>query len=471
MSSLINREMYILPRTILLLALSAGLAAGQTPGAGSRLRDWTSADGKAISGRMLGTEGQAVALQVKGSGKIAKVPFARLSAVDQVFIVETGWPLPKPWSKWPNDIKMGLAEADVKLVSSDGRYVYHSPHFEFICEEELAQTPAKDIARMFETTYSLLKASPWGVLAKPKGERFRAELYRSRDSYIKAGGPPESAGVYMIEKKVFMVPFQTLGLKESSSGWQRSEDYSTKTLIHELTHMLMDDALVAMPTWLAEGAAEYMELMPMKIGTFSPSSHLAALREHHSEQRNFDLLKTLTMSRELWDQGGTEEAKPDTRRPGGFGPLVSGPGATAFGRQEAILSLYEAGLLLTYYFIHFDGEGDAARLQRFIAACVKNSERLQDYIKKGEAYNEAFEVFKKHPDVKLMADGRYQYPVSLKPPAAPVWPYEGKPEDLHIEDLELLLDGRTPGELIAQAQAALEKAQIKYAPKAGRDDR
>ena len=70
-----------------------------------------------------------------------------------------------------------------------------------------------------------------------------------------------------------------------------------------------------------------------------------------------------------------------------------------------------------------------------------------------------------------MADGRYQYPQTMKPPSAPARPYEGKPEDLHIEDLELLLDGRTPGELIAQAKAALEKAQIRYAPKANQGGR
>ncbi|MCW1916423.1 hypothetical protein OJ996_22735 [Luteolibacter sp. GHJ8] len=465
--------MYILPRTILLLALGACLASAEIPGAGSQVRDWTSADGKTLSGRMLGIDDQSVTVQLAASGKPAKVPFTRLSAKDQAFIVETGWRLPKPWSKWPNDIKMGIADADVRLVSSDGRYVYHSPHFEFVSEAELAQTPARDIARMFETTYSLLKASPWGILAKPpKGERFKAELYANRESYIKAGGPPQSAGVYLLQKKVFMVPFETLGLKETPSGWQRSEEYSTKTLIHELTHMLMDDALMAMPTWLAEGCAEYMELMPMKIGTFSPGSHLAALKEHHSQQRNFDLLKTLTMSRETWDRGGIETSPSPPSRPDRFGPVITGrTGQTTMGLQEEILSLYEAGLLLTYYFIHFDGAGDAARLQRFISACVKNSERLEEHIKKGERYNEDVEAFKRHPEVTVLPDGRCQYPATMKPPSAPAWPYKGSPEQLHVEDLELLLDGRTPADLIEEIKLALEKAQIRYSPKAGRGDR
>jgi hypothetical protein len=450
-----------LPRALTCLLLATGLASAQSPGSGSRLRDWTSADGKAISGRMLSTDGQSVSLRVKSTGKIAKVPLARLSVADRAFVAETGWAQPRPWSRWPNDIKLGLGDVDVRLVSSDGgRYVYQSKHFEFVSEAELAQTPAKDIARMFEATYSLLQASPWGVLAQPKGDRFRAELYASRESYIKAGGPTQSAGVYMIQKKVFMVPFETLGLEETPSGWQRSKDYSTRTLIHELTHMMMDDALVGMPMWLAEGAAEYMELMPMKIGTFSPSSHLAAVREQHSTQRNFDLLKTLTMSREVWDNGGTAEPAqpPQSSFPGGM--VMRPPGQTIFGRQEEMLSLYEAGLLLTYYFIHFDGDGDAARLRRFISACVKNSQRLDHYIVLCEQYEKAFETFKKHPEVLHVGGNQYRFPATLKPPVPPAWPFDGEPGEIHAADLELLLDGRSPHALIVDVQEALAKAQI-----------
>jgi hypothetical protein len=450
------------PLPLICLLLTAGVAYAQSPGSGSRLRDWGSTDGKAISGRMMGTDGTSVTLLVKSTGKEAKVPLARLSEEDRAFVAGTAWPSPRRWNKWPNDIKLGLGDVDVRLASSAaGRHVYHSRHFEFVSEDELAQTPAKDIARMFEATYSLLQASPWGILAKPKGDRFRAELYSSRASYVKAGGPPESAGVYMLQKKVFMVPFETLGLEKTSPGWQRRKDYSTRTLIHELTHMMMDDALIGMPMWLAEGAAEYMELMPMKIGTFSPASHLAAVKEQHAQQRAFSLLEALTMSREKWDRGGADEAAPPPRSPGpGSGVVLRPPGQTVGGQQDAMLSLYEAGLLLTYYFIHFDGDGDAARLQRFIAACAKNSKRLDRYIVLCEQYDKAFDEFKKHPDVLHVGGNQYRFPAALKPPTPPAWPFDGSPGDIHTADLDLLLDGRSPQALIADVQKALSKAQI-----------
>jgi hypothetical protein len=154
-----------------------------------------------------------------------------------------------------------------------------------------------------------------------------------------------------------------------------------------------------------------------------------------------------------------DEPPPEVRAPGS--PVLTGMGGfTTRGRQENILALYQSGLLLTYYFIHLDGDGDAARLQRFIAACVKNGERVQGFLKKAEEYNKAFDEFTKHPDVKQIADGRYQFPATMKPPTAPAWPFEGKQEELHLEDLELLLDGRNPQQLIAQARAALYEVKI-----------
>lgn len=353
---------------------------------------------------------------------------------------------------------MEPSEVEVSLVSSEeGRHVYHTRHFEFVSGAVLGEAPLKDIARIFEATYHLMQASPWGVLATPREkERFRAEFYTSREKYVAAGGPKESAGVYLSERKVLMVPFQTLGLVPGTQGWQRSQDYSTETLVHELTHLLMDDALAAMPMWLAEGVAEYMEVMPVKSGGFTPSGHAAAVREHHKQRPAFDLAKTFVMSRDTWENQGRVKESGGGRRNANI--------PARRGGHHGAHQLYEAGLLLTYYFIHLDGNGDAARLQRFIAACVKNSERLDRYAIRANAYNAAFETFVKRPDVKPLGDDQYEYPVELTPPVPPEWPFEGKEKDLAIQDLELLLDGRSVEEVMAEAKAALTKAGLAPVP-------
>jgi len=429
----------------LLSLLACAMAAAET---GGELRNWTSTDGKEIRGRMLGTEGDAVAIKLETTGKTAKVPLARLSATDREFISKNGWPLPRPWKKWPTDIRIDLNDIEVESVPADGKFIYRTKHYEIVSAAELAPAVAKDVARIFEGTYRLLEASPWGILARPRDNHFRAELYRTRDAYIQAGAPPNSAGVYMIKRKVFMVPFESLGLKETPKGWQRTSDYTTKTLIHELTHMMMDDALQTIPIWLIEGAAEYMELMPMRIGTFSPNGQFGALKNHNKQEPAYSLSETFSMTHATWQNGGGKPGAPS----GGFGFAGTG--------NPDIPKLYHAGLLLTYYFMHLDGDGDAARLQRFIAASVKNSDRMQAYEREGEAYNKAVAEFIKHPDVKDMGGGNYQFPATMRAPKPPVFPFECDPEDLPFQELDILLEGRSKETLISEIKAALEKDHL-----------
>ena len=59
-----------------------------------------------------------------------------------------------------------------------------------------------------------------------------------------------------------------------------------------------------------------------------------------------------------------------------------------------------------------------------------------------------------------MGGGRYQFPASMKPPVSPPWPFAGAQEDYTIQDLELLLDGRSVEQLIGEARVALSKAGL-----------
>src|SRR5688500_8274681 len=105
----------------LLSLLACAMAAAETAG---ELRNWTSTDGKEIRGRMLGTEGDAVAIKLETTGKTAKVPLARLSATDREFISKKGWPLPKAWKKWPTDIRIDLNDIEVESIPADGKFIY-----------------------------------------------------------------------------------------------------------------------------------------------------------------------------------------------------------------------------------------------------------------------------------------------------------------------------------------------------------
>jgi hypothetical protein len=61
--------------------------------------------------------------------------------------------------------------------------------------------------------------------------------------------------------------------------------YSNRTLIHEVTHQLMDEILPMLPTWMVEGTAEYVEHLPYRWGTFRAHEHERQMRDHIEKQK------------------------------------------------------------------------------------------------------------------------------------------------------------------------------------------
>lgn len=197
------------------IAISLVTIAAETP---DYSRSWTSNDDKELQARMLGVEDEKVALQLE-SGKVSQVPVSRLSPKAQAFIREHGWPLPSAWKGWPDDLQVTLSQIRVEdMGQREDWFTYHSNHFEVAAEAELGNTCVKEICRLLEGVYLLMEKSPWGILTTPKNNRFRIELYQTQASYTQNGGPPNSAGVYLTSRVVFMVPFHSLGIEKSSAG-------------------------------------------------------------------------------------------------------------------------------------------------------------------------------------------------------------------------------------------------------------
>ena len=429
-------------------------------------RTWTSSDGKELQARLLGVKEGKAALKLE-SGNVSHVPFSRLSADDQTFLKEEGWPLPKAWRGWPDDLQVTLSSIRIKdLGQREKWFTYQSDHFEVAAEAELGSTCVREICRLLEGVYLLMETSPWGVLATPKDEHFRIELYQTKGSYLKNGGPPNSAGVYLTERAVFMVPFSSLGIEESSAGWRQGKNGSSKTIVHELTHMLMADAVSYLPPWLVEGAAEYMELIPLRTSVFRPGSLEKEIRNHNEYMierivggKPAPLAKVFDLNLYEWQSGGRKRPQPEpTSTRGGMVPTrTMGLGPSS----NPVTGFYHSGLLLTYFFIHLDGKGDAAGLQRFIAASQKNSKHLEQFDKDYIAYRQAWKDFAAKPEVEEVAPGSYRFPENLTPPTSPVYPF-GNPEDEDIRfvELDVLLEGRTIEEVLDKAHAELEALEI-----------
>ncbi len=129
-------------------------------------------------------------------------------------------------------------------------------------------------------------------------------------------------------------------------------DKSSKVLPHELTHQLTprfyyDDGAVG---WFSEGLAEYVAVTPYSNGTFRVKNNGSSIVEYacaYGKKEN----------------GGRAlgyEVKMTSLKT--FMTMSYGSFTANANKNYAI------GLLLTYYFFHLDGEGDAARVKSFLKA-------------------------------------------------------------------------------------------------------
>lgn len=394
-----------------LLAAACGLGLWITP-AEAEPRTWKDAQGRTITAEFAGMQGDSVLLKLSPE-KTVPYPMARLSAEDQEYVKKAagagGEPSPAapapgageaaapaadpqrvPLEKrvWPQNIEVPSRSIEIAVVGENEakrEYVYRSEAFEFTSQAKLAGSVMKEVARTFEATRSLVNALPWGIVCRPPEgrERFLAALFETREDYITNGGPANSGGVYSTGDKVFKIPFPSLGLEKRGQTYFKS-DFSSDTLVHEITHQMMDEYLTFMPVWVVEGTAEYTEMLPYKAGTFRADAHKSGLKETTSSWRpvkgmalELGSLEThMTMNRETWQQACAE--------------------------PEMMREMYRRSLILVYFFCHLDGDQKGTRFIRYMDAVHQQVQARRQFFA--------------DPRVKNLGNGRFSYPSSLKPP-------------------------------------------------------
>lgn len=386
------------------------------------------------------------------NGQLAQIPLLRLSLADQVYIKNSLSPanpaltatpvpgapgatpgpavpatpdrtasIPPPEKRvWPTKVEVDSRAIEVKTVteaSAEQKYVYRSQAFEFSSEDKLAGSVMKEIARTFEATHALVAALPWGIDPKPPADLgyYQARFYVTRDSYIAAGGPQNSGGVYSQRDRIFRVPFPSLGLEMRGKTWFKDEKYQNDTIVHEITHQMMDDFLPFLPIWAIEGMAEYTRILPYRAGVFHVESHERGIKDYIKMEATQgitlkslgSMMDHLHMTSQAWheraDNGGPEQHK-----------------------------LYFASCLMVYYFSHLDGDGKGAR--------------FLTYLDKIREARDAWDTFFKDPRVVRNKDGSITFPRDLPLPS------QQKKDAYGLEQLPILLNGRDS----AQLQKAVE---------------
>lgn len=375
-------------------------------------RIWKSTDGREVEASFLGLEGASV--KIKGrNGAVFSVPLERLSAEDQTWAkaqatsaaTPTAVPntseSPAAETAWPKSVSIA-DKPEVIVVKEDEKekkFIYRSPHYEFECDSKLGANVVREFGRLFEATYLLNCKLPLDIKPKPEPLRefFLAKLYTNEEDYMKAGGVPGSAGVYQSGQKALSVPLKSLGVKMVGSrvSLDKADDKANATLIHEITHQMMNHWLGKLPTWFIEGSADYTELPEyFPTGRFAWTGIRKRLTEF-ARQKNLynpgpfkmlDLQELMEIKGRAWAAALTLKVKA---------PNVSG------GEANQSSQNYGSAALLTYYFYHHDGKGEAEHIIAWLRE-LETAERgfdakalIEKHLMRGRSYAQLADDVKK----------------------------------------------------------------------------
>lgn len=351
-------------------------------------RTWTSTDGRKIEASFMAVEGDSVKIRM-ANGSTFTVPLVRLSAEDQAYAkaqaaaapaapagspaAEAKGTTPAASATWPRSIALA-DKPEVVVVKEDAEkneYVYRSPHYEFQCDSKLGANVVREFGRIFESTWLINCMLPLDLKPEPEKLRdiFLARLFTNKSDYMEAGGIQGSAGVYMSGKKALMVPLSSLGVKMVGSrvSLENNADDDNATLIHEITHQMMNHWLGRLPTWYIEGSAEYVEMLEYKRNGGFSLIGLERQMKTYAQRMSQGNGKTFIMVdlEELMGLDGRRWA------------------AALGGAPGSATANYGSAGLLTYYFYHLDDKGDAAHMIAYLRQTkeAKNNEEEQAAVK------------------------------------------------------------------------------------------
>jgi hypothetical protein len=369
-------------------------AAAQAAAAAPTLRTWTATDGRSFQGVLLGiVEGKARVARADGQ-EFLLAP-ASLSAADQEVIRSFLQKIPPPppvvtggmlagydpskadfTSTWPREVNVP-EDSKITVIEEDkanNKYIYESPHFRFECDVLLRSALLAKLATMFEVSYAAHQTIPLGNrrTRTTGAKKFRAMLFEKVEDYRKAGGPANSAGVYMGETDAFMVPLDSLGVKKSGSAYTYDSKGDFHTLFHEITHQLWADYEMKAGIWMVEGFAEYMALMPFRGNRITLTQGRAEIPDY-------------AMAYGKGGDGGRALGKEFTM-----------PRLEKFMTMDQpefyknMNSNYGCGLLLIYYFAELDGARDGKLLRDCFKAMHDGArgEEARKVLLNGRTYDE-----------------------------------------------------------------------------------
>ncbi|MBO5684391.1 MAG: hypothetical protein J6R92_05530 [Akkermansia sp.] len=242
-------------------------------------------------------------------------------------------------------------------------YTYTSNNFVFRSRNKLMPEAQKTVSRLCECAYAACKAIsevlPVPRASADRGEKkFVVELQPGMEEYFAAGGPTNSAGVFLgayrntgappteadIAMDKVMIPFPSLGI--GRSGKVERDDIDTHALVHELTHQQF--LLNALPIWANEGWAEYVGYVPY-VG------------EDLDFERGFSLI--LHAAKQRADRGALDfDFKLED--------FFTMDQQTMYGYMPQGKDTYMLSVMTIAFFVHLDGKKGVDAMKAYLQALL-----------------------------------------------------------------------------------------------------
>jgi hypothetical protein len=329
-------------------------------------RVWTDDQGRSVKAELLKVENDCAVLLLP-DGREIPYPLAKLSKLDQAFVEKFGLAEPtdgKPEegdvadnfdAPWPDRVSF-KGDPEINTIEENAdekKFVYESSNYRYNCDVRLSNSVVKGFAVMFEATHQFARELPLSINGGEKKDgKYQIFLFETEQSYIAAGGPAGSAGVFISGQNIVMVPLTSLGVRPVGSGYMLDRDKSSKTLPHELTHQLTPEQYYAPGAmgWFTEGLAEYIATSPYRSGSFNVKTNFKPIVEY------------VTAYGKKNDGG---RAIGTDIKLGSLKSFMLQPYASFTGNAQ---KNYGCGLLITNYFFHMDRDEDAARIKKFLKA-------------------------------------------------------------------------------------------------------
>ena len=342
-------------QSMLLVAGLALVCCGSLPA-----RTWKTSLGRTFEAEFEKIDGNAAIFVLPG-GRRFSMPVSDLSPEERNFLNLNGQTVmselvPASFgSPWPTQVRLD-GPVDCKVVKEDskaGVYIYQSPSYRFICDARVTEDAVRNFSVMFETTRKYVRALPlsMGGASGQGAQRRDIVLFSSPQRYLAAGGAPGTAGVYIRQNGLVLVPMESLGLKLVGTGFSIDHGITHKTLIHELTHQLTPRVYFAPGAmgWFSEGIAEYVATTPYSWGYYQPGTH-------------GNIVKARVTGHGIDNEGGYALGSKITVPPLKSFFLMS---YEDFVGKNARLN-YGFSLLLVNFFFHMDSGGKTRRIGDFL---------------------------------------------------------------------------------------------------------